>query len=254
MTRDTRQDLKHFHADISQREKSHNKRLEKLKKGQIKTERLIPVKQAMAANMLGKVVAKYSAGESIVDMKEDLGLVADLISESWIEGNRKFHYQNKVLDAYVIDAYTTMLRVLSLGVLLRMPTSFFEQLSLIVRNDKVIDDLFEFIFNSQIDLWEVKSEKIDYKFSLYKRVKESVKTSDKNISEHLIKNYLFNDWLEEQKKSEMITDPDKAWYSGCWSFESAVIVAILDLDDSKFRENEYYPKDLVDYYRANQPV
>ncbi len=252
MTRDTRQDLKHFHADISQREKSHNKRLEKLEKGQIKTERLMPVKQAMASNMLGKVVAKYSAGDSIADLIEDLSLVADLISESWIDGNRKFHYQNKVLDAYVIDAFTIMLRVLSIGVLLKMPTSFFEKLSLIVRNDEVTDDLFEFIFKSQIDLWEVKNEKSDYEFSLYKGVKESIKASEKDTSEHQIKNYLFNDWLEEQKKSEMITEPDKNWYSGYWSFESAVVVAILDLDDSKFRNNEYYPKDLVDYYRSSR--
>lgn len=220
----------------------------------IKTERLIPVKQAMTSNLLEKVLAKYSSGHSIIDIKEDLSLIADLISQSWIDGNRKFHYQNKVLDTYVIDAYTTMLRVLSLGVLLKMPTSFFEKLSLIVRNDNVVDDLFEFIFKSQIDLWKVKGEKSDYKFSLYKRVKESIKVSGKDTSEHLIKIYLFSDWLEEQKKAKMITEPNENSYSGYWSFESAVIVAILDLDDSKFRDNEYYPKDLVDYYRANHPA
>ncbi len=252
MIRDTRQDLEHFRATITQREKSHNRRLDKLDKGQIKTERVIPVKQAMVSNLIEKVISKYSAGDSVVDLKEDLSLVADLISESWIEGNRKFHYQNKVLDAYVIDAFTTMLRVLSLGVLLKMPTSFFLQLSLIVRNDKVIDDLFEFIFKSQIDLWEVKNEKPDYIFSLYRKVKESIKASDKTTSEHLIKNYLSNDWLKEQKKAEMITEPSKDWYSGFWSFEAAAVVAILDLDDSSFRENQYYPKDLVDYFRSEK--
>jgi hypothetical protein len=38
-------------------------------------------------------------------------------------------------------------------------------------------------------------------------------------------------------------------YYGAWSFESAAITAILDLDDSRFKNNKYYPKDLVDYYR-----
>jgi hypothetical protein len=43
---------------------------------------------------------------------------------------------------------------------------------------------------------------------------------------------------------------EKFSYFGYWSFESAAIVAALGLDDSSFRDNEYYPKDLVDYFRS----
>jgi Domain of unknown function (DUF1911) len=34
-------------------------------------------------------------------------------------------------------------------------------------------------------------------------------------------------------------------YSGYWCFEAAAVVKLLDIDDSSFRDNEYYPADLL---------
>ena len=34
-------------------------------------------------------------------------------------------------------------------------------------------------------------------------------------------------------------------YVGYWCFIAAAIVKIKDLDDSTFRDNKYYPKDLI---------
>ncbi|MCO6500887.1 MAG: DUF1911 domain-containing protein [Candidatus Parvibacillus calidus] len=31
------------------------------------------------------------------------------------------------------------------------------------------------------------------------------------------------------------------------------VATTLNIDDSSFRDNPYYPKDLVDYYRKNHP-
>jgi len=36
-----------------------------------------------------------------------------------------------------------------------------------------------------------------------------------------------------------------------FAFEVALAVCAYDIDDSSFREHRYYPRDLVDYYRAN---
>lgn len=41
-------------------------------------------------------------------------------------------------------------------------------------------------------------------------------------------------------------------YVGYWSFESAAVVYLLDLDDSSLHQFLYYPKDLVAYARAKQ--
>ncbi|MBF4636310.1 DUF1911 domain-containing protein [Agreia pratensis] len=34
-------------------------------------------------------------------------------------------------------------------------------------------------------------------------------------------------------------------YGGYWCFEAAAVVKLLDIDDSSFRDNEFYPADLV---------
>ena len=70
---------------------------------------------------------------------------------------------------------------------------------------------------------------------------------EKLISHFLKKNFYhkYAGWYNSHKGRH-------ATYYGYWSFESAAIVAILDLDDSSFRDNQYYPKDLVDYYRSTQ--
>ena len=41
------------------------------------------------------------------------------------------------------------------------------------------------------------------------------------------------------------------WLFVDFAFEAALAVCAYDLDDSSFRDHPYYPRDLVDYYRAN---
>ena len=44
-----------------------------------------------------------------------------------------------------------------------------------------------------------------------------------------------------------IEDDMCAGYLGCWAIEAATVAYLLDVDDSSFRENLVYPKDLVHY-------
>ena len=43
-------------------------------------------------------------------------------------------------------------------------------------------------------------------------------------------------------------------YVGYWAFEAAAVVYLLDLDDSSLHQFLYYPKDLVEYARNQQPA
>ena len=92
------------------------------------------------------------------------------------------------------------------------------------------------------------------KITTYKPFKSLLKADIFKTDSNHIKKYL-DKWYQNTKLltwHNYTPDNGKLFYYGRWSFESAVIVAILDLDDSKFRENEYYPKNLVDYYRSNK--
>ncbi|API75636.1 PoNe immunity protein domain-containing protein [Ralstonia pseudosolanacearum] len=40
-------------------------------------------------------------------------------------------------------------------------------------------------------------------------------------------------------------------YFGYWAFEAALVTVLWDIDDSSYRDNLVYPRDLVDWYRAH---
>jgi len=39
-------------------------------------------------------------------------------------------------------------------------------------------------------------------------------------------------------------------FLGYWSFEAAAVAYVLDIDDSTFRDHEFYPRDLADFARS----
>jgi hypothetical protein len=252
MVRDKFRDDKHFLAQIERLTKSHERRMEKITLGQIKPDRMAVVKQSMATNLIQKTVAKYSLGLSPMELTNDFDTIIDLIDESWSEGKRKLTgSKNKPLDQYVINAHVELLDLLSIAYLTVLPVTFFQRLDKIISNDQVIDLIFELILSSRLINREIKQEKEGYGFKLYQNLKEAIKSKEKVEAENLVKLFLEKDWLREQQMAQMLTDPKKESYSGRWSFESAAVTCILGLDDSSYRDNQYYPKDLVDYYREN---
>ena len=48
------------------------------------------------------------------------------------------------------------------------------------------------------------------------------------------------------------SDPDKDYYIGQFAFEVAAVVMAFDIDDTEFKEDIYYPKELVDHWRKNK--
>ena len=43
-------------------------------------------------------------------------------------------------------------------------------------------------------------------------------------------------------------------YYGYWSWEAAAVTWLLDIDDTSYREHQFYPKDLVDFARTQSKV
>jgi hypothetical protein len=85
--------------------------------------------------------------------------------------------------------------------------------------------------------------------SIYKRLYDITKLS-KQEAEATVNNYLTNRYTLHK------TDPwyganlkDKG-YSGYWAWEVASVIKVLGLDDSSFKENPYYPYDMVHWNAA----
>jgi hypothetical protein len=62
----------------------------------------------------------------------------------------------------------------------------------------------------------------------------------------LMKAFL-EDWMSLLKKEGFEENHEKDGYSyqGYWCYEAALVVMLWNIDDSSFRNNPYYPKDLV---------
>lgn len=63
------------------------------------------------------------------------------------------------------------------------------------------------------------------------------------------------DWYEASRREPYYnqhpqTDIDEGYlYYGYWSWEAAAVTWLLDIDDTTYRDHQFYPKDLVDYAR-----
>ena len=64
------------------------------------------------------------------------------------------------------------------------------------------------------------------------------------------------DWYEASRREPYFeqhprADIDEGYlYYGYWSWEAAAVTWLLDIDDTSYREHQFYPKDLVDFARA----
>ena len=71
--------------------------------------------------------------------------------------------------------------------------------------------------------------------------------SDNIKASNELKYFLENEWYNSFKGTPLYEQHKMSHsiYSGYWCFVAAAIVKIKGLDDSTFRDNKYYLKDLV---------
>ena len=198
------------------------------------------------------LIAKYSAGVSLDLITKEYHKSLALLIDGWEDSVVKLKLGNKVLDQYMLNQYCYLVWMISIAILINVKPSEFRELKYLIEKGKIKDDFILYLIESNTKSpLTIERTKTTYKpFSnLYK------KGNYADINSSDIKKYL-EGWYNNTKLltwHNYVASIDRArYYYGYWSFESAAIVAILDLDDSSFRDNQYYPKDLVDYYRSNQ--
>ena len=251
--RDTLKDRRYFEDYISDSIERQNRGLEKIKSGTLKPDRLIPAKLFLLDNLINRIKAMYSIGSNIEDLRIVLIEAIEVCSDTWA-GNRKLvGPKNEVLNQYSLDNYDRMLWMLSLGYLLNISKELFKVLANIIEEDKVKDRLFQYIICAKLDSpFKLQKESYKYGWDLFGGLRKAVLKTGKDDAQNLVKNFLEDDWYSEHKNAGWHDNHKSKFntYSGYWSFESAAVAAIKGLDDSSFQDNEFYPKDLVDYYRS----
>ena len=196
-------------------------------------------------------IAKYSSGIEIENLKKEIPKLIDSLIDGWFDQERKLYdnINNITLNQYELNSYNYLIWTISLAIIFRIEKDTIEQLQTLIEdggtNDNLLLKLLSSLNNKDYDKGNVTSynpfEKLYYQGSLLVSSEEMKRYLSKWYS-----NTKLHTWHNYKKH---IHKPQYSYF-GYWSFESAALTCILDLDDSSYRNNQYYPKDLVDYYRS----
>jgi len=176
--------------------------------------------------------AKYSLGEDISSIEED------------------FH--NAIYDLEHIRTreigYINLLWMISLGILLETDKKNIERLKRLVEKENIKD----FVIDYLLCACDIGWTKITYHYEKenpYSKTREIIELAqtDKREASKRMQTYMEKDWFKGHYDYEWKNAHKEPGYVGFWSFETAALAKILELDDTSLRDNNHYPYDLAHY-------
>jgi len=254
MTRDSLKKSDYYISKINNLEKRLEKRIHKINNGLIKNHRIKIVKRAMSGQYLNLFKLKYSLGTKTDELYYDLINSIKLLFNNWEPNIGLVPYKENGKQIYLNqygESYLTILELLSIAVLLDIEDDVFLTLKKYIDRDKVEDFLFEFLikykYPKRKDITK-ESYRIFFGINdLYYGLKKIIKEEDKTKASKELKYFLEKEWYPSFKGTPLYDQHLNLHntYVGYWCFVAAAIVKIMELDDSSFRDNPYYPKDLL---------
>ncbi|WIL45271.1 PoNi-like cognate immunity protein [Bacillus bombysepticus] len=176
--------------------------------------------------------AKYSLGEDVSVIEEDFhNAIYDLENT----GSREI-------------GYLSLIWMISLGILLETDKKNIERLKKIVDKKNVNDAVIDFLLCAS-DIGYTKMTNRYYKENPYAKMREIIEfaQTDKKEASKRLQTYMEKEWFKGHYDYEWKNAHKEPGYVGYWSFETAAIVKILELDDTSLKDNNHYPYDLAHY-------
>lgn len=230
MVRDRIMDEKYFNEYIQEEEERIKKFKNKLEANEVKDDRIVPVQRKIDTIQFGIWVAKYSAGYSVDELKEEFVLLIKNMPLFWDNNS----------------SYIDMLWMMSIAVMLDVDKGLFSMLSELVekynRNDSLLGLFSEYKLNN---INEIRKEKNT--IPPYTILIEAIKDGKMNVD--VLKDYIEKKWYDAHKDMGWydIHKAKEKLYYGYWSFEAGAIAKIFKINDSSLKDVPYYPYDLVHY-------
>lgn len=224
--RDHLKNVEYFNQFIYEDSERIKKFSSKLESGEVKAERIFPVKSKVHDLKLGILIAKYSRGDELAELKKEYFELASGWEEVW-----EPEYYNKNL------------KMVSLGVLFGADKDFAKKVKDMLEKSEIYDGLLYYLLDALGDepIEERKEMLFPKSFSnLQKVVYQENKLQ-------ALKKYLSDDWYNEDCGCYEAHKSKQNIYYGYWSFEAGAIAKILNLDDSSLKDVSYYPYDLAHY-------
>lgn len=220
---------------------------ESIKKGKM-PERIPINKLALFGIKSQQLITSYSRGDTLNELRNQYTEVVHIMNEVWDKRAVKMHMgrEQKEMDVYYLDKYIYMRWMLSLGVLLEIADEEFDILVALIIRDSIKDYMYDFLITSRRNKWTI-SEAMNIQ-KPKNNIKEIIFETNPEKCQKMIKKYLEKEWLKTYKNfglDKAHLEIDKGYYYGQWAFEVAAVVKMKGLDDSSFRDNQFYPARLL---------
>ena len=170
---------------------------------------------------LHKLIAMYSNGSPAIEIKE---------------------FFNNVYDAFLKVtniSYSDLILVISFSIIFSQEDKKMELFS-IAQKFQMVDSFIELLLSDNDSNTKINPP---IEFEKIAPIKNA-KTMEEQ--KKIVKQYL-DSWYELNKEAYWF-DSHKSknnTYFGYWSFESAAVVKLLGLDKNNFKENQYFPYDII---------
>jgi len=190
---------------------------------------------------------QYSLGIPLAEIKNSLSEAL----KYFIINEKHPDVERDTVHGY-IGSYENLLDLVSMVIMFRIETVIDEEFYNLIKEHKGKDFLLDVIFNKRLGL-PIETEEIFFP-KIYQLLVDVIKSEEVDRPAAM-KNYLDN-WYKTRRSSTIYGQHKESevnggtGYHGYWAFDAAVITYLFDIDDSSYRDSDYYPADLVDYARS----
>jgi len=182
----------------------------------------------------------YSMGESINENWQNFYLT-----------NLKFYLLAINKQTLLNGLYTHSSKILAIGILLNIDREEFKKIS-----ERYVEEGYEdFVLDGLVHLKyhpHPISDTLQFPGEIYiQKLSAILKSTSKQEAEAIVKDTLENHFYTRENLQTAYESHKTEFYSGYWAWELAALVKVMGLDDSSFKDNPYYPYDLVHWTGGN---
>lgn len=197
---------------------------------------------------LGEVLWAYSTRLSVAEIAIRVSKLIDSYTYAWVSDAEYLDEATLALRHDLRTSrhiYTDAISVLSLAILTNADTARVDALLQAVGN-RGIDGVYDRVARTR-EPDRLTGNALAFNKPWAKLL--SVFDAEASKRPALVKSFL-GTWYSSNKSvywagDDLIIDRGGIGYGGYWCFEAAAVVRILDIDDSSFKDNPFYPADLV---------
>jgi len=195
------------------------------------------------------LIERYSRGDDL----HDLRITLPEIIETWEWARQeelKVFNENEMANrhnfARNLDAYCLALWMVSITICLKADNDILQRMLKLIGNEGE-DWLFEQLVARHAP-GRKSTEQLLYP-KPYQLLKDAIEETVQEDRNRLMEKFL-KTWYPGMSKTywhDCHKGPEGGGYFGYWCFEAAGVVRVFGIDDSAFRDNLYYPKDLAEF-------